>query len=288
MKQRDFLLWLMLVPCLTIKGRYRIWQYMDKNKLTNINIKLVLQLSRLNQEKKQYIYDWYRKKVWQRQFQSIKQCPFIAICDSQYPKYLLYCIDAPICLFYQGDLELLQQPLVAIVGARQATNYGKKILRAWIPYLVKSGLITVSGLALGIDELTHRTTLAAGGKTIGIIGTGLSCTYPKRDDLLQEKVAVNGLLLSEYLPWQGPNRKNFPERNRIIAGLSHVCIVIEAKKRSGSLITAMQALDQNRTVMAVPGRIDEQTSKGTNALILAGATPILVPQQIVLEFKNFY
>lgn len=288
MKQRDFLLWLMLVPGLTIKGRYRIWQYLDKNKLANISLKLILQLSRLNQEKQQYIYDWYQQKVWQRQFQWLKQCPFITICDDQYPKYLLFCIDAPICLFYQGDLKLLDQPLVAIVGARQATDYGKKILHAWIPYLVKSGLTTVSGLALGIDELTHRTTLAAGGKTIGIIATGLDCTYPQRDDLLQEKIAANGLLLSEYLPWQGPKRKNSPERNRIIAGLSHVCIVVEAKKRSGSLITAMIALEQNRTVMAVPGRIDEQISKGTNALILAGATPILVPQQIVLEFKNFY
>lgn len=288
MGQRDFLLWLMLVPGLTIKGRYRMWQYMYQNNLASIPIKMILKLSQLSHNKQQIIFKWYHQRNWQLEFQRLKNYHFITICDEKYPKYLLMCIDAPICLFYRGDLDLLSQPLIAIVGARKATDYGKKILRAWVPYLVKSGLTTVSGLALGIDELTHRATLAVGGKTIGIIGTGLDCVYPNRTDCLQEQVAINGLLISEYLPWQKPKRKYFPERNRIIAGLSHVCLIIEAQKRSGSLITAMIALEQNRIVMAVPGRIDTPNSKGTNELILAGATPVLVPQQIVLEFENFY
>lgn len=288
MEQRDFLLWLMLVPGLTIKGRYRIWLYLHQNSLTVIPIQMVLKLSQLSHKKQQIIFEWYHQRNWQAEFRCIKSYQFITICDEKYPKYLSTCIDAPICLFYQGDLGLLSQPLIAIVGARKATDYGKKILHAWVPYLIKSGLTTVSGLALGIDELTHRATLIAGGKTIGIIGTGFDWAYPNRTDQLQEQVAIQGLLISEYLPWQKPERKNFPERNRIIAGLSHVCLIVEAQKRSGSLITAMIALEQNRTVMAVPGRIDTQCSRGTNELILAGATPVLVPQQIVLEFKNFY
>ena len=231
---------------------------------------------------------WFKETNWQVDWHKLQDQTYIAICDASYPITLSECIDAPICLFYKGDLSLLVQPLVAIVGSRQATSYGKSVLKSWIPGLTAAGLTTVSGLAAGIDELTHRETLKANGQTIAIIGTGFEFAYPKHCENLQNTISQLGLLLSEYLPWQGPKRHHFPERNRIISGLCQVCLVIEARKRSGSLITAMLALDQNRTVMALPGRIDGEYSVGTNELILAGATPVLSVDQIVLEFANFY
>ncbi|WP_308399020.1 DNA-processing protein DprA [Weissella thailandensis] len=288
MAQRDFLLWLLMVPGLSIKGRYRIWIYLRDNKLLKLPWQQILIISKMRQPQRDAATFWFKQTKWQTDWQRLRKQTFIAICDEEYPIYLYECIDAPICLFYKGDLSLLSQPSVAIVGSRQATKYGQGILSSWIPDLVSAGLVTVSGLAAGIDELTHRETLKAKGKTIAVIGTGLNQIYPKRCEQLQSIISHEGLLLSEYLPWQGPKRQHFPARNRIISGLSQVCLVIEAKKRSGSLITAMLALDQNRTVMALPGRVDVPTSRGTNELILAGAIPVLSVEQIILEFANFY
>lgn len=288
MAQRDFLLWLLMIPGLSIKGRYRIWIYLKENKLSKLSWQQILTISKMRQSQRNEATYWFKETNWQVEWHKLQYQTYIAICDAAYPITLSECIDAPICLFYKGDLSLLVQPLVAIVGSRQATAYGISVLKSWIPGLTAAGLTTVSGLAAGIDELTHRETLKANGQTIAIIGTGFDYAYPKHCEDLQNTISQLGLLLSEYLPWQGPKRHHFPERNRIISGLCQVCLVIEAKKRSGSLITAMLALEQNRTVMALPGRIDGQYSVGTNELILAGATPVLSVDQIVLEFANFY
>ncbi len=184
-------------------------------------------------------------------------------------------------LFYQGDFLFARYPGVAIVGTREMSSYGEQIVKGFVPAFVDAGIITISGLATGIDEAVHRETLAHHGATVGVIGTGLEVAYPRRRDGLQSQVVESGVVVSEYLSWVGPAKHQFPERNRIIAGLCAACLVVEAKNRSGSLITANLALAANRDIYAVPGRIDTMLSGGTNALIAAGAIPALTPADII-------
>lgn len=190
MTQRDFLLWLLMVPGLSIKGRYRIWIYLRDNKLLKLPWQQILIISKMRQPKRDAATFWFKQTKWQVDWQRLRKQKFIAICDKEYPIYLYECIDAPICLFYKGDLSLLSQPLVAIVGSRQATKYGQGVLSSLIPDLAGAGLVTVSGLAAGIDELTHRETLKVKGKTVAVIGTGLDKIYPKRSDQLQDIIAM--------------------------------------------------------------------------------------------------
>ena len=164
------------------------------------------------------------------------------------------------------------------------SNYGETVLRGLIPQLAKRQVTVVSGLAKGVDGMSHRLALANDGPTIGVVGCGLDRVYPTENRQLQETVAQRGLVLSEYGRGEPPLAYHFPERNRIIAGLASTVLVIEAKKRSGSLITANLALEENRTVCAVPGRIDTSRSMGCNKLIAAGAKPILRVQDILDEF----
>lgn len=211
--------------------------------------------------------------------------PFISLVDSEYPSLLKETFCPPLVLFYTGNLNLLQRPAIGIVGARDASPYGTRVLRGFIPELVKHRLVVVSGLARGIDGLSHQLTLDYGGLTVGVIGCGLDRCYPAENRFLQSQVARHGLVLTEYGLGEPPLAYHFPERNRIIAGLSQTLLVVEAKRRSGSLITANLALDENRNVCAVPGRIDTLRSLGCNELIAAGAKPILRAQDLLDEFS---
>ncbi|WP_040458661.1 DNA-processing protein DprA [Limosilactobacillus antri] len=213
-----------------------------------------------------------------------RQFPFITIVDEEYPAQLRETFCPPLVLFYDGQLEMLKNPLLAVVGAREMSAYGETVLRGLIPPLAKRQIAVVSGLAKGIDGMSHRLALANDGPTIGVVGCGLDRAYPPENRQLQEAVADRGLVLSEYGRGEPPLAYHFPERNRIIAGLASTVLVIEAKKRSGSLITANLALEENRTVCAVPGRIDTIRSMGCNELIAAGAKPVLRAQDILDEF----
>lgn len=211
--------------------------------------------------------------------------PFITIADKIYPTQLREIYMPPLLLFYQGDLELLQTPIVSMVGSRHYTSYGQVAVRQLIPPLVAQGITVCSGLAQGIDGLVHRTTIGCHGKTIAVIGTGLDRYYPPANKSLQQLLAKKGLVLSEYLPQASPLRWHFPHRNRIIAGLSQATIVVEAGQKSGSLITANMALRENRDVLAVPGPIDEEKYVGCNQLIQAGAKPVLTATDILDELQ---
>lgn len=211
----------------------------------------------------------------------------LTILDKDYPLKLKESYQPPAVIFYQGDLNLLNKPLLAIVGARKADNYAKQALMSLIKPVVASGIITISGLALGVDSLCHQLTLQAGQKTIGVIGSGLDITYPKTNYLLQAQVAKEGLLLSEYPLGSPPLRFHFPERNRIIAGLCDSILVVEARHHSGSLITANLALQNNRNVLAIPGPITASLSQGCNELIAAGAKLVAKPADILTEFDDY-
>lgn len=204
-----------------------------------------------------------------------RQCQVISFFDDAYPEKLRQIYRPPLLLFARGDLSLLKREMVAIVGARLASSYSRRVVDQLMPNLVAQNLAIVSGLANGADGMAHQAALRCKGKTVAVLGNGLNHFYPASHQNMQKKICRTGLVLSEYLPDTPPRPWRFPERNRIIAGLCEHLIVTEAKAKSGSLITANLALQENRNVFAVPGPITSSLSQGTNQLIKAGATPLI-------------
>ncbi|MCF7822948.1 MAG: DNA-processing protein DprA [Candidatus Marinimicrobia bacterium] len=210
----------------------------------------------------------------------------IPIWDDAYPDSLKQIYDPPIALFCRGNIELLKQRSVAIVGTRTPTRYGKETAVDFAQGLVKSGYAVVSGGAKGIDTYVHTACLRSNGPTIVVLGNGIDRVYPAENRTLYDEIGNQGLLVSEFLMGSKPDAPNFPRRNRIISGLSLGTLVIEAAERSGSLITAYFALDQNREVFAVPGAINSRQSRGTNGLIRQGAKLVESVDDILSELGD--
>ena len=204
-----------------------------------------------------------------------QQCDVISFFDEAYPEKLRQIYRPPMVLFTRGDISLLQKEIITIVGSRYPTKYSQDVINRLVPNIVQSGQVVASGLAKGVDALAHKAALFNQGKTIAVIGNGLNFSYPMQNFALQEEIVQKGLLISEYLPDTPPRPYRFPERNPILAGLTQSVIVTEAKEKSGSLITANLALQENRDIYAVPGPITNALSAGPNQLIEAGATPIV-------------
>lgn len=206
--------------------------------------------------------------------------------STHYPRYLREIPNPPPLLFGQGALQESDQWAVAVVGTRRLTAYGKQVTRELVSGLVRSNVTIVSGLAKGIDSIAHQMAVDMGGRTIAVLGSGLDNIYPAQNRKLAEKiVSGQGAVLSEYALGVKPDAKNFPPRNRIISGLSLGVVIIEAGGRSGALITANFALEQNREVFAVPGNINSPASVGTNRLIQQGAKPVLNVDDILEELN---
>ena len=201
---------------------------------------------------------------------------FIGRSEPGYPTLLRELHDPPPGLFLRGsaDVELLSEPAVAIVGARMCSSYGGQVARMLGRELAAAGLVIVSGLARGVDGEAHRGALDAGGATIAVLGCGIDRDYPAAHAQLARGICASGLVVSEYAPGVEPAPWRFPARNRIIAGLCPATIIVEARERSGALITADFALEAGREVFAVPGEITSTLSTGTNALLRLGATPL--------------
>jgi DNA processing protein len=274
MTRRDFLFWLLFIPAIGIRGRVKVWQYLE----SHLDASLPLSAATLT---KLVGHPVEVPKDIQSIVEAYSGWPFVTISDEAYPSLLREISVPPIVLFYLGDLSLCQLPTLGVVGAREMSRYGEGILKSWTPIIAALSIAIVSGLAKGVDGYAHELALSNSGPTIAVIGTGIDMTYPHRVTNLQTRIAKHGLLLSEYLPGTSPAKHHFPERNRIIAGLSQAVLVVEAKKRSGSLITAQIAIDENREVLAVPGRIDEGKSAGANELISQGAVPALTVETVV-------
>ena len=195
----------------------------------------------------------------------------LTLGEPAYPALLLETADPPLLLYAQGRLELLGAPALAIVGSRNPSAQGLDNARAFARHLSHAGLTIVSGMALGIDGAAHDGGLAGRGSTVAVVGTGLDRIYPARHKALAHRIAEHGLLLSEFALGMPPLAENFPQRNRLIAGLSRGTLVVEAALPSGSLITARQALEAGREVFAIPGSIHSPQSRGCHALIKQGA-----------------
>jgi DNA processing protein len=190
--------------------------------------------------------------------------------DVEYPAYLREIFDPPGVLYCAGCPEALQSPAVAIVGTRKPSPYGRAVAEKLAEDLASRGVVIMSGLALGIDSIAHWGALKS-GRTVAVLGSGLDNIYPRQNRKLFQKIAENGAVVSEFPLDAPPFAAHFPRRNRIISGLAQAVIVVEAAAKSGSLITARMALEQNREVMAVPGNVTSDMSKGTNGLIKTGA-----------------
>jgi DNA processing protein len=194
--------------------------------------------------------------------------------DPAYPSALDDCPGPPRILWARGDLTLLDRPTVAIVGTRRATAYAERVTRQLANTFARAGATVISGLARGVDAAAHRGALEVGGSTVAVLGTGLDVCYPKAHAALQHDIGERGLLLSELPPEDAAHRGSFPKRNRIIAALARLTIVVEAGAKSGALITASHALEMGRSVAAVPGPIDVPQAQGSNELLRDGATLI--------------
>jgi len=195
----------------------------------------------------------------------------ITLADPDYPPLLREIIDPPLALHVRGDRSLLAKPSVAIVGSRRASPYAINVARQLGNDLARSGLVIVSGLARGVDAAAHESALDASLPTIAVLGTGIDVTYPRTNRALYKRIIDHGLLLTEFAPGTPPLALNFPIRNRVISGLTLGTIIVEATSRSGSLITARTAAEQNREVFAVPGSIYSAGTEGTHRLIQYGA-----------------
>lgn len=203
----------------------------------------------------------------------------------EYPERLTHLAVPPPILYTRGHIGLLEQRCIAIVGTRRCTRYGSDVARQLGSGIARGGVAVVSGLARGIDGIAHRAALDAGGPTIAVLGTGIDCCYPEEHSRLQDAIGREGLVVSEFPPGLGARKFHFPGRNRIIAALSEVVIVVEAGPRSGALKTAGEALDLGLDVYAVPGPIGREESAGTNALIRDGADILLSVDDALRDLK---
>lgn len=209
----------------------------------------------------------------------------LCFTDPAYPALLRETSDPPLALLYRGELRVEDELAVAVVGSRRATAYGLELSRHLAGELARRGLTIVSGLARGIDAAAHRGALDAGGRSIAVLGSGLERLYPPEHRDLAERIAARGAVLSEFALDAPPLAAHFPRRNRVITGLTLGTLVVEAALKSGSLISARHALEQNREVFAVPGPVGSPNSEGVHALIRDGARLVGSAEEILEELR---
>jgi DNA processing protein len=197
---------------------------------------------------------------------------------------LRHLADPPLGLFVRGELPAAS--MVAIVGSRRATGYGRQVARMLGEEMARAGVAVVSGMAVGVDTAAHEGALSGKGLTVAVWGTGPDQVYPAENRRLAEEIAGQGALVTEYPPGTPPRRHHFPERNRVIAGMARAVVIVEAAARSGALITARLALEEGREVLAVPGSIFSELSLGPNALLRMGARPLLTPRDLLEELSS--
>jgi DNA processing protein len=214
-------------------------------------------------------------------------CQIVTAVDASYPPLLKTIEDPPPVLYVKGDVGDPAVPAVAVVGSRRPSTYGKVVAEQLAHGLAECGITVVSGLARGIDSMAHLKTLESGGRTLAVLGCGLSYIYPAENRRLAERICHQGAIVSEFPMTTKPERLNFPLRNRTISGLSLGTLVVEAGERSGALITAQWALDQGRDVFAVPGNVTAPTSRGTNRLIKMGAKLVERVEDILEELPQY-
>lgn len=230
---------------------------------------------------KRFTEDWRPE----REYEKLRErgIRLVTLADRGYPGRLREIPDAPYGLFVRGSLPEEKEPTVAVVGARDCSQYGGFVAEKLGEFLGRSGIVVVSGMARGVDGISQQSALNAGGTSCGVLGCGIDICYPKENRRLYDRLPEQGCLVSSY-PLGTPARAwNFPPRNRIVSGLADAVVVVEAREKSGTLITVDMALEQGKEVYAVPGRITDRLSDGCNRLIRQGAVPLLNPEELIQE-----
>lgn len=268
---RDLCIAYALLPFLTPSRTRLLLEWFDPlTDVFNASPTLLRQLLAIDSEQAQTVRNPLRTREARESLARVRDSA-IAFCDDAFPPLLREIIDPPLALFFRGDPSLLTLPSIAIVGSRRASPYAINASRHLATQLVSAGLTITSGLALGVDAAAHAAALDANGKTIAVLGTGIDVIYPRTNRKLFEAIADRGVIVTEFAPSTPPKREHFPIRNRVISGLTLGTVIVEATSRSGSLITARMAAEQNREVFAVPGPIFSPGAEGPNRLIQYGA-----------------
>ncbi len=285
LQENIYLYWLCQVPSLGAVTVRRLWEHFGSfSAIYNIEETDIRASGLLKENQITAIRTWKRRYTeCERDYYGLKDrgIRFVTPLEEEYPGCLLELYDAPMGLYVKGKLPDPKLPSVAIVGARSCSTYGRQVAEAFAGALAQEDVQIISGLAEGIDGAAHRGALRAGRPTYGVLGCGVNICYPSSNYKLFEAMVECGGILSEYPPGEKPIPGYFPMRNRIISGLSDVVLVVEAKERSGSLITAELGLEQGREIYAVPGRITDPLSSGCNRLIEQGAGAALTPGTIL-------
>jgi len=255
---------------------------------TVIENKTLIRQSRLKKEIKTQLLnpDW-RKIDNEISWSLEDDNHIITYFDDKYPDVLREISSPPLILYVKGNINALNTFQIAMVGSRHASPNGIYTANQFSYALANAGFTITSGLALGIDAACHQGALRTGGQTVAVLGTGIDIIYPSKNKLIADKIQENGAIVSEFPLKTKPQAKNFPKRNRIISGLSVATLVVEASLRSGSLITAKFALEQNREVLAIPGSIHQPQSKGCHALIKQGAALIETIDDVLEELQQY-
>lgn len=283
--EREVLIWLNSLGIGNSNINKIIDDFNDLREILEVHNEQIYSIENIRKEVKEKIIYNKNKDNIKRMLYNIEKhdINIITIYDENYPKRLRYIDDNPKVLYTKGTILPEDSLGIAIVGSRKATSYGKWACEKFTKELLDLGITIISGLALGIDTIAHKTALDNGGRTIGVIGNGIDVIYPKKNLSLYKEVGEKGCIISEFPLGTPPLAYNFPQRNRIISGLSLGVVVIEAQEKSGSLITAHHGIDQGRDVFALPGNINSIFSVGTNKLIKDGAKPLLEMDDIIEE-----
>ena len=275
LEKKKYWIWLSTIKGLGSRRKQILLnKYKTPERIYNLKKEEILKIKGFSETLAECIIDKENKENLKRQIDDIQEqnIKIITIEEKEYPQLLRTIYDYPVSIYVKGNEKILNGPTIGIVGCRQSTAYGEKVAQYFAYNLSKRSINIISGLAKGIDSQSHIGAIKAKGITIGVIGSGLDIVYPKENQYLYDKIIrENGAIVSEYPLGVKPEKMNFPARNRIISGMSKGILVVEAKKKSGTLITVDFALEQGRDVYVVPGNIDEMNSVGTNDLIKQGA-----------------
>lgn len=268
-----------------IRVRRLLEQFHEPQAILSAPVRELLIVPGIGEEMAAHIADWeHRIDLPEEQCRLADHgIELLTLDDPRYPAALRQIHDPPFLLYLKGTITPADAAAVAVVGSRRMTHYGREQARKFSFHLARAGFTIISGLARGIDTAAHEAALAAGGRTIAVLGSGIGNVYPPENQALADRIAGSGAVLSEFPVLYVPDKQSFPLRNRIVAGMSSGLLVVEAPARSGSLITANQALEQGRAVFAIPGPIDRPSSEGCHRLIQQGATLVCTPDDVVDE-----
>ncbi|MCU1229319.1 MAG: dprA [Acidobacteria bacterium] len=283
---RDLCIAYALLPFLTPARTRLLLEWFDPlTNALNVSNTVLRQLLAIDAEQAQTVRNPLRTGEARELLARVRDCA-IAFCDDAFPPLLREISDPPLALFFRGDASLLQRPSIAVVGSRRASPYALNASRHLATQLSSAGLSITSGLALGVDAAAHTAALDCGGATIAVLGTGIDVIYPRANRKLFAAIAERGVIVTEFAPSTPPKREHFPIRNRVISGLTLGTVIVEATSRSGSLITARMAAEQNREVFAVPGSIFSAGAEGPNRLIQYGAKLVHDVDDILVELPG--